>query len=232
MSGWQWASSRGVRWAGAVGVLALGLGMAGLSGARAADVQERDFNILVDGKPAGTYHMTIQRQEDGTVTLSAQSEVKVSVLLVTVYSYSYRGQEVWKDGKLQHLESSGNEKGKPFTVQADVAADGLHVRANGQEHVARPDVWTTSCWQLPAAPYRNAAVTLLGCDNGQEISSSLQLVGTETIQAAGQTVTCTHYRVTKDVPHEVWYDGQERLMREEWVSASGHRTVLELAGMH
>ncbi len=89
--------------------------------------------------------------------------------------------------------------------------------------------WTTSFWQLPPPTSQSHAVTLLGCGDGQERSSQLQYVGTEKIKikVGGQEQTCSHYRVMRDVPHELWYDGQERLVRQEWVS-SGHRTVLEL----
>ena len=195
--------------------------------ARAADVETRNFSILVDGKPAGNYHMSIQRQDDGTVSLSAQSEVKVNVLLLTVYSYSYRGQEVWKHGKLHHFESSGKENNKPFAVAADATATGLRIKANGQEHVALPEVWTTSFFQLPGAERRNKAVLLMGCDNGQEKLGSLQYAGSEHLKIAGQEHTCSHYRVMRDVPYDLWYDAQDRLVREEWV-ANGHRTVLDL----
>jgi len=205
----------------------IGLLLPGTGRAVAADVETRDFTIQVDGKPAGEYHMTIRRQDDGTVSLSAQSEVHVKVLLVNVYNYVYRGEEVWKGGRLQHFESSGKENSKAFTVTADADAAGMRIKANGQEHAARPDVYTTSCWQLPAAQYRNQAVPLLGCDNGQDTIGQLHQVGTEQLKVAGQEQTCVHYRLQRDVPYELWYDGQERLVREEWTS-NGHHTVLEL----
>jgi Family of unknown function (DUF6134) len=208
-------------------VAGVGLLLAGAGQARAADVETRDFTIQVDGKAAGEYHMTIRRQDDGTVSLAAQSEVHVSVLLVNVYTYAYRGLEVWKGGRLQHFESSGKENGKPFVVTADADPAGLRVKANGEEHAARADVWTTSFWQLPPAQYRNQVVPLLRCDSGQESSGQMQQVGAERVKVAGQEQTCVHYRVMRDVPYELWYDGQERLVRQEWVS-KGHRTVLEL----
>jgi len=31
------------------------------------------------------------------------------------------------------------------------------------------------------------------------------------------------------VPHDVWYDADGRLVRQEWTE-DGHKTVLELAG--
>jgi hypothetical protein len=43
-------------------------------------------------------------------------------------------------------------------------------------------------------------------------------------------MTCTHYKVMKDALHDQWYDAQERIVRDEWMS-SGHKTVIELTGI-
>ena len=64
----------------------------------------------------------------------------------------------------------------------------------------------------------------------QNLYGRLDFVGTEKVQVAGQEMTCTHYRVAKDVPHDIWYDAQERLVRDAWVSG-GHRTVVEMTGV-
>jgi hypothetical protein len=212
-------------------VVAVGILIANLCQAAAADVEVRDFVILVDNKQAGEYHVTIQSQDDGTTSLSAQSSVRVTVLAVPVYTYNYRGLEVWKNGRLQHFESSGRENSKVFNVSADAEGNALRVKANGHEHAARPDVWTTSCVQLPEAKFRNQAAPLLGCDSGQDVNGQLEYVGAEPVQVAGQKLTGAHYRVMKDVPHDMWYDGQERLVRDECVSG-GHRSVLELTSVH
>jgi hypothetical protein len=211
----------------ALAVTAAGALILGLPRAQAADLETRNFSVSVDGKKAGEYKMVIQKQPDGSVVLYAASDVRVTVLAVPVYTYSYRGKEVWKDGRLQHFESKGKEKGKEFSVRADADSTAIRVVANGYGHSAVLDVWTTSCWQLPPAKFRNNAVVMLGCDTGADYPSRLQYVGTEKIAVAGQEMTCTHYRVNKDVPHELWYDAQERLVRDEWVSG-GHRTVLEM----
>jgi hypothetical protein len=208
----------------------VGLTSPAVSAVRAADIETRQFVVMVDGKKAGDYQLAITRQPDGTISTSARSEVKVTVLAIPVYTYSYQGAEVWKNGKLQHFQSSGKEKGKEFAVRADLDGTNLNVQANGEQRRVSPDVWMTSCWQLPAAEYRNSNVMLLGCDTGKEIASRLQYVGSEQLTLAGQATTCSHYKVMKDVAHDLWYDGQERLVRDEWVS-SGHKTVIALTGI-
>jgi hypothetical protein len=197
--------------------------------ARAADNETRNFSISVDGKTAGDYQMTILRQADGSVIMTARSDVKVTVLAIPVYTYAYRGREVWKDGQLQRFESVGKEKGKDFHILAVLDGSTLRVTSNGQEHRAGLDVWTTSCWQLPKVHQNGTPVVLLGCDTGAETNSQLQYLGAEKLTIAGQEMTCSHYRVAKDVPHDLWYDAQERLVRDEWVSG-GHRSVVEMTG--
>jgi hypothetical protein len=212
--------------AATVGLLMPDAGRAG-----AAEGETRNYTIQVDGKHAGDYQLIIQPQPDGALVVSAQSDVRVTVLAVPVYTYSYRGQEVWKNGRLQHFESGGKEKGKDFAVRADADGPGLRVQANGREYRARPDVWTTSWWQLPEARYRNAELPLLGCGDGAEAMSRLQFVGIEERKVGGRTQSCTHYRVVKDATHDLWYDAEERLVRDEWVSG-GHATVVEMTELH
>src|SRR5271165_392195 len=188
-------------WAASLGVVlaAAGVWIFGLSEARAAEPQTRTFSITVDGKKAGEYKMTIHQQPDGSVVLIAKSNVRVTVLAVPVYTYSYDGREVWKGGRLQQMESFGKEKGTAFHVRADAESAALHVVANGKEHNVALDAWTTSCWQLPPSKFRNNTVVMLGGDNGADYTSQLQYVGSEKISVAGQEMSCTHYRVTKDV---------------------------------
>jgi hypothetical protein len=194
---------------------------------RAGDLETRVFSIQIDGKKSGDYFLTIQRHDGDVTAIAALSSVKVTLLGVSVYEYTYRGQEVWKGTRLQSLESSGKEKGKEFSVSAKLDGSTLLVKANGSESRVRADAWATSCWHLPDASFRNNAVPMLGCDNGAEVAGRLEYVGAEQVKVAGQMQDCTHSRVTKDVAHDVWYDAQERIVRDEWVSG-GHRTVLEM----
>jgi len=115
---------------------------------RAADIETRDFTVLVDGKPAGEVHMTIHRQDDGSTVMKCDTDITVSKLFIK-YVYSYRGRESWKGGRLQRLDSTCNDNGKRYVVSAVAEGEGLRVRVNDQERMARPEVWLTSYWSLP-----------------------------------------------------------------------------------
>lgn len=208
-------------------------GIAGLAAAfgmgwdaQAAETQVRNFQVFVDNRPAGSYRMAIVPRADGSVAVTCQADVRVRVFVVG-YHYSYRGTEVWKDGRLLQLDSRADDDGKQFAVTAQAEGEALRVRSNGQERVIRKDVWTTSCWQLPPASFRNRAIVLLDADTGREVNGNLFSVGVNRLNVAGQVMDCAHYRVTGGVQLELWFDAQERLVRQESVE-DGHRTVLEM----
>ncbi len=194
--------------------------------ATAADAETRDFAVLIDDKRAGEYHMTIARQDDGTVRMTGQADVRISYFIKT-YTYSYRGTEIWKDGRLLRLDSSANDDGKRYALSAVSDGKAVRVQVNGVEHSTRPDVWVTTYWHLADAKFRNQAVPLLDADTGKDINATLQYVGTSPINVGGQVQTCAHYRLSGSVQVDVWYDAQEHLVRQTAIE-EGHRTALEL----
>jgi hypothetical protein len=212
------------------GLLTVALALVFVASSAAAEVEVRTFTVTVDGSRAGEYLMTIAGKADGTVTMTAQADVRVKVIVVTAYSYSYHGTEVWKDGRLQRFDSTATENGKNYAVTAVAEGEQLRVKVNGQERMTRPDVWVNTYWRLPDAKFRNQNVPVLGCDYGLDNNCKLEFLGDEQIRIAGQTQKCSHYRIQTAAPHDLWFDGQERLVRQEWVS-DGHRTVIELSGV-
>jgi hypothetical protein len=208
-------------------VLAAALAVCIGGAARAADVETRDFTVRVDGKPAGDVHMTIQRRDDGTTQVSCDTDVIVKVLLIK-YRYTYRGREVWKNGRLQRFASTCDDDGKRFEVSAAAEEGGLRVRVNGQERLAPSHTWLTSYWTLPDPKLREGVIPLLDADNGRELECRIQHVGTVQMAVQGQLQNVNHYRLTGKVQVDLWYDGAERLVRQEWME-EGHRTLLELA---
>ena len=55
--------------------------MAVAGSARAADVETRDFTVLISGKPSGEVHMTIHSQEDASVVMRCDTDIGLSPAL-------------------------------------------------------------------------------------------------------------------------------------------------------
>jgi hypothetical protein len=212
-------------------LLVLGIAMGGMAQkARAAETEVREFAIFVDHKIAGTYQMSISKEDNGVIVMKGKAGLRVKHLVFT-YTYAYEGTETWKDGRLLGLKSQTNDNGKRFKVVAAAESEGLRVTVNDRPRLTRADVWLTSYWRLPDAKFRNQAVPLLDADTGKDINGQLKFVGLEMVTVAGQKVKCNHYRVTgTPSPIELWYDGSERLIRQATVE-QGLPTVISLTHM-
>jgi hypothetical protein len=210
--------------------LALALAVLGLTFTRgAADTETRTFTVHVDGKPSGTHELTLTTAQDGAVAVTAKVDVTVKVFLFT-YKYSLRASEVWKDGRLQKLESTCDDNGTTYQVAAWVDGGRLRVRSNGGERAAHAETWTTTYWRQPAQERVNRTIPILDADTGRDVNSQLQYVGPARVMAAGQAVDSHHFRTSGQLQADLWYDGQQRLIRQESLE-DGHRTTLELVRM-
>jgi hypothetical protein len=192
-----------------------------------ADGQEkRVFAVAVDDKPAGTYQMTFQKRPDGSVALTAQADISVRILLMR-YKYSYRGAEVWKDGRLISFESTTNDDGKRFHVTGTGGKDGVAFQCDGKEVFVRGDVWLTTYGQLPSEARRGETLVLVDADTGKRLNARLEKAGATDVSAGGRTIQATRYTVAGSVKAELWYDDSGRLVRQESVE-EGHKTAFEL----
>jgi YD repeat-containing protein len=212
-----------------VPALLVGLALVVAPQAQAAETEVRQFNVSVDGKPSGQYTMTIAKSDDG-VTITCEAHVKVKVALITAYHYDFTAIEEWKDGKVQSLRSRCDDDGKKFEITATAGEKGLTVKVNGREKSVRGDVYLTTACCLPDAKRRDGDLPLLEGDNAQEINGKIQQVSSGPMTVCGDSINVTRYRLTSGVAHDVWYDGSDRLVRQEWTE-DGHKTVLELSSI-
>ncbi len=196
--------------------------------AQTPNLEVRTFSIEIDGKHAGQSTMTIRTNPDGGQIMACVAKVRHKVVFVT-YTYSYGGTEVWNNGRLLSLESKSDDDGTKYSVTAKANGNELQITANGAVHNTRWDLWTTTYWKLPPQQFRNAAVPLLDADTGKELAGQLQFIGNQQLTVLGQPMNCAHWRLTGgDLKVELWYDGQERLVRQESEEKGSHKTVLTL----
>jgi hypothetical protein len=209
-----------------IAVLALSAGKS----LAAPEVETRDFNVLIDGKASGDVHMTINKQEDGSVIMTCDTDIKFVYkigLLSKTYTYSYRGREVWKSGRVARFDSNCSDDGKRFAIAAAASGEKLHVRVNSDEKTIRGDVWLSSYWAMPENDQIGKTIAILDADNGEELSAKLQFLGVETRSVAGQSQKVNHFRLHGKTQLDLWYDVSGRLIAEDWVE-EGHRTQVEL----
>jgi hypothetical protein len=62
------------------------------------------------------------------------------------------------------------------------------------------------------------------------MTATIKYVATEKLKIGGKEATLNHYQLSGGVKMDLWFDGSERLVRQEWVE-QGHKTIVELTGV-
>ena len=199
------------------------------SPASAKSCEVRDFDILVDRRRTGTHRLTITTAGSVTTT-QVESDVHIN-LVVYSYTYKFRATEVWRENRLAQLDVQCDDGGKRKDLTARVEGDISRVTLNGRAHQTDRGQISTAYWQLPAGEAPPQSVSILDVNSGLAKPATLERVGKTTVQVEGQSLDCQHIKIGEPVPTELWFDDQNRLVRQTSV-VEGHPTELRLRRIH
>jgi hypothetical protein len=177
------------------------------------------FSVQKSGSEVGSHKITFS-QKDDVLLVETESALRLRVAFVTVYRYTQRTRETWRDGVLIGLDSSIDDNGTPFRIKAEQRDGQLHIDGHQENHVVALDVKPLSYW--------NVAITKVPRGFDVQWGSLAELAveprGPETRQVAGQPVEARRYamrgyeirkgeRQTKPwLNVDAWYDSGDRLV--------------------
>jgi Family of unknown function (DUF6134) len=192
----------------------------------AGTFEKRTYEVRTDGKPSGHYVIKLTDKPDG-VDVVEDCQVDTKLLLIH-YQYIYHAREVWNAHRLVSFDSKRDDNFKHCILSVQPAADKLQLTVNGKPaRTIDGDIITSSYWFLPNPGSENFTRTYLEIDTGRIYGAHLVLIGTEPIQVGDQKLTCKHYKLTGGDQEDLWYDEQDRLVRQSEIDA-GHRTIIQL----
>ena len=187
--------------------------------------QVREFDILVDGKPAGTHRLSICTQGDVTTT-RVESDVRID-LIVHVYKYKFRATEVWRADGLSQIDLQCEDGGKRTSLTAKLDDANCRVSMNGRQQVTDRSALTTCYWRLPAAVDQKQAISIFDVETGLAKPGTIEHISRATLKVGDRPMACRHFKVTGSSPADLWFDEQDRLVRQKSVE-EGHPIELRL----
>ncbi|HQU42971.1 MAG TPA: DUF6134 family protein [Pirellulales bacterium] len=214
--------------ASTIAVCCLALAGWGASPARGQTVlteELREFDIFVKDKPAGKNTIRIRDLDDGTTRVATEVNVKLNYL-VFVYRYEFRGQETWRGDRLLSTENHATDDGKTFEVRAQSDAGGFRVQANGRSRGEPIIDMTTNYWRAPDLK-QDRGFAFMNADRGTIHRAKVERLAPESLALGPRSVACSHYRFSGDVQAELWFDGQNRIVRQKSIE-DGYPTELRL----
>lgn len=177
----------------------------GFSGAEAAEL-DAAFDIIRKGDRIGFHAVDVETAPDGSVRVETRIEMKVKFGPIPVFTYDHISTEVWRDGKLQIVESKTDNNGKGESLRVTREGDALAVEGTRYTGPAPGDVVPSSYWNKAIVSTR----TLLDTQNGRLVDVTIAHLG-ETPTPAG--AKAEQHRLTGSVDLNLWYDGPR------WVGA-------------
>ncbi|MCR9255185.1 MAG: DUF6134 family protein [Alphaproteobacteria bacterium] len=94
----------------------------------------------------GWHRIKFDRQgDDLIVDIALDMEVKLG--FITLYDYTHRNREIWRDGKLVRIETRTDDDGTPWIASGELTAEGFFIRdgVDGGRLLEAP-LFPTSYW--------------------------------------------------------------------------------------
>lgn len=190
----------------------------------------RTYDVLVDGKNSGQSTLTITRYSDGTETVGTDAKITV-VWTVFSYVYEFHGQEQWRGGHLEKLNSRAVDGGRKLSLSVVRIDEGFRITRSEGKPATAPDIQlTTNYWRQPTIDPSGRAITLLDADTGKLYEEKVEQTGQEDFTLAGQRVAVTGYRLKGKLDVHLWFDAQGLLVRQA-SKEDGHPTELRLVSI-
>jgi len=167
------------------------------------------------GDPQGTYIYTVSR--DGTpigqqrlefvndgekLRVISHTELDVSLLGLSVYSFTQQVEEVRSGGKIMSLTSEADDDGTDRKVSLSLQGDLLKGDYNGNDRAIDPRLITSLFWKKPPM----GETQLIDALRGKVRDVNVKDLGPETLTLPVGRIEAHHYQMTGEWKRELWYD--------------------------
>jgi hypothetical protein len=199
--------------AGAVGCALPRVGRAAPTVVLPSAADNQRFSVLYKGDRIGA-HTVAYSTAGGETRVVTEIDLKVTALLFTLFSFSHRSEEIWRDGRLVSLTSETVEHGETLHVTGTPVAQGFRVVSKAGPFIARADALTSNNLWTPAVLQQE---TVIDAYHGGVIGVSVRKLDDEQIPLAGRQVGTSRYRfITPYLAGGIWYDAANRWVHGEF----------------
>ena len=174
------------------------------------------FAVWRNGSRIGEHTVNFQWQ-DGALVVRSLFDIAVKFVGITVYTYRYTSEEIWRDGKLDALASTIDDNGTKSTVNAK--EDGGKLVVTGPD--AHEDI---AGFILPSTHWNPMVISadrVLNTLSGKVNDIRLVPLGVESVPVGDKTLQATHYRYTGDITAESWYDAKGQWVKLRFPGKDG-----------
>jgi hypothetical protein len=177
------------------------------------------FSVLYKGDRIGA-HTVFHSAATGQTRITTEIDLVVKALFFTVYAFTHRSEETWRDGRLMSLSSRTIEHGETIGVEGVATPHGFRVVSKAGPFIAAPGALTSNNLWTPAVLRQD---TLIDAQYGGVIGLSVSKLADEQMTLAGRQLRTTRYRfITPYIAGSIWYDDGGRWVQGEFERDGAH----------
>jgi hypothetical protein len=178
-----------------------------------AAASDRRFSVLYKGNRIGA-HTVLHSSATGETRVNTEIHLLVKVAFFTVFAFSHRSEEIWRDGRLMSLSSETVEHGETLHVQGAATPEGFRVVSKGGPFIASAETLTSNSLWTPAVLEQE---TLVNAQHGGVIGVSARKFADEEIVIGSRQVRVTRYTfITPYLAGSIWYDEENLWVHGEF----------------
>ena len=171
------------------------------------------FSVLYKGDRIGTHSVAFS-QATGQARVTTVIDLAVKALFFTVFAFSHRSEEIWRDGRLMSLSSETVEHGETLRVAGAATPQGFRIIGKAGPFIAASDALTSNSLWTPAVLEQD---TVIDAQHGGIVGVSVRKLADEQIAIAGRQIRTTRFRfITPYLAGSIWYDESNRWVRGEF----------------
>lgn len=167
------------------------------------------FSVLREGSAIGHHSIDFTRRGDDLV-VDVSIDLEVKFAFITLYRYTHRNQEVWRNGQLYSIKTKTDDDGTEHWVTGRATAGGFEVESDRGDAVLSADVIPSSYWH----PDTRKAETLLNTQTGELAQINVAAGETKNYLAMPWGPQAARsFEVSGDVDLNLWYDESGCLLK-------------------
>lgn len=159
------------------------------------------FKAFRKGSEIGTHKVGFERS-GADLEVSIAVDFAVGIGPITLYRYTLRGTEIWRQGQLMEARADTVDGGKKAWMRAARQQGKLMVEGSKTERYAAPEGSIVASHWNPA----ELQAPMVNLQNGELLEFAVEKKGVETIRARGRSVSAAHFSLTGPAVLNLWYD--------------------------
>jgi hypothetical protein len=177
------------------------------------DAANRRFSIFYKSDRVGA-HTVSHSPATGETRVTTEINILVKAWFVTLFSFSHRSEENWRNGMLVALKSETMEHGESLSVIGSAVAQGFRVVSKDGLFIAAASTLTSNSLWTPAILEQE---TVVDAYHGGIIGVSVRRLADELVTTAGGKVHAARYRfISPYLAGSIWYDDSRRWVHGEF----------------